>query len=74
MTMKKQQCIMISIEFLTNSDTNTNIETSTNPINDMLIVDAGAVAIRLYAATLGDSYWMLHPLTGAFCQCSAGIL
>ena len=61
---------MISIEFLTNSDTNTNIETSTNPINDMLIV---AVAIRLYAATLGDSYWMLHPLTGAFCQCSAGI-
>ena len=62
---------MISIEFLTNSDTNTNIETSTNPINDMLIV---AVAIRLYAATLGDSYWMLHPLTGAFCQCSAGIL
>ena len=62
---------MISIEFLTHSDTNTNIETSTNPINDMLIV---AVAIRLYAATLGDSYWMLHPLTGAFCQCSAGIL
>ena len=71
MSMKKQQCVLISIEFLTNSDTNTNIETSTNPINDMLIV---AVAIRLYAATLGDSYWMLHPLTGAFCQCSAGIL
>ena len=65
---------MIFIEFLTNSDTNTNIETSTNAINDMLIVDAEAVAIGLYAATLGDSYWMLHPLTGAFCQCSAGIL
>ena len=32
------------------------------------------VAIKLYAATLGDSYWTPSPLTESFHQCPDGIL